>query len=275
MLREWAPAIRAAYPNARIVALGQATSHDVGSGLAGEGKPWRSIVVAEALDHFDVLALQLYSIMEPSWPRDPSALLAKVREDAHAAVAEVAAAVEEARSLPTPKTVALSEWNLWTSASSHRRYVEPADGLHVLFLAEVLNGLAPLMPTLELVEHYSLLNWFGVLQVEGASMQATPAAALLRWYREAVPAAVASAPLEHEDPDLSVLALAGAEVTTLFVVNWGPRTRVRLGCAGRLVQSIAAAAPEDPAVVGEQEPAREWIELPGLSVTRVLLEERA
>ncbi len=274
LLRQWVPAIRAAYPNARIIALGQGDgSRDL---TARESdRVWREGVLCAA-DCFDVLSQQFYVVVTGEWDREPSAYLARIRSSAAHLIAGVEQAASEAQQHDPKRTVALTEWNLWTAATSHGSYVEPADGAHAVFVATVLHGLMRIGPGVELANHYSLLNWFGVLQVNGASAEATALATLLRWYRDALPGALVACSLGGDGASLDALCVESSSTRYTFVVNWSATDSCTLelpeGWTASGAATIAAATPQALAESRELPAGAGPFELPPVSVSRLVLE---
>ena len=268
LLRSWVPEIRAAYPNARIIALGQG-----GESLRDQDPAWREAVLAET-GCYDVLSYQSYVVVTGDWDREPAAYLARIRAEAEDIVGLLGVAAETARRHDPPYTVALTEWNLWTNATSHGRYVEPADGAHLVFVATVMHGLTRVGPALELANHYSLLNWFGVVQVNGPSAEATALARLLRWYRDALPGALVpcSAP---GGAALDVLCVERDAVRYAFAVNWSATEACSLtlpaGWTASRAETLTAATPDTLAEPRGLPAGAGPVELPPISVSRLIL----
>lgn len=271
VLREWSPLIRAAYPQARIVALGPAEG--LGESYEPDGDPWRRTLLDEARDSFDLLAVQHYGLAW-GWSEEPAAYAASLRAAAGEVVADVAATVADIRASAPEKRVALSEWNLWSNATTPQRgYREPADGAHVLFAALVLNGLMRVGPEVELANHYSLLNWFGVIASSGRDVVSSPVATALRWYREALPARLVALPTADVAEHLDVACLEGAGGVALFAVNSSHDQPLALEVEGlgasAAAETIAAEAPRAPASERLARVDGSTVELPPLSLTRI------
>ena len=118
------------------------------------------------------------------------------------------------------RKVALTEWNFWSAATSHGRYVEPADGAHVLFAAAVLRGLVALGDAVELANYYSLLNWFGAIQVNGPNANATAVADLFRLYGSILPAYVVPCQLDIDSLEVTCFETEDSARRWLVLENW-------------------------------------------------------
>lgn len=260
LLRDWVPAIRNAYPPARIVALGQGEGslRNLDPAARERDRAWRRTLTEQAAEHFDVLSHQMYVVVDRSWDRAPEAFLGELRNRTQKLLATVAATGDHLR--PLGRSVALTEWNLWSAATIHGGYVEPADGAHALFTAAVLSGLIRLGPVVELANHYSLLNWFGVLHVRGRQAHATPIARLLSWYRDALPGRAVEVRVRDADsPDLDLLCLERESDGSrrLLAINWSAQHACEVALdggwrAGRVTR-IGAEDPFSPAGVDAHE----------------------
>ncbi len=224
----WAfvPAVRAAYPRARIVALGPET----GEGLRpGTRTPWRAPVLDRAGHLVDLLALQWYV---SGWDEDPSRQKIKAFQGVQALVRAIQAADHDCRQRGLDTRIAVTEWNYWLRATHHdeRGFLEPYDVLHGLFAAEVLHQFARLAPSLELANFYHLVNPMGVFISRGPIIERTLLADLFQLYRPAFPARVqlievlssTSMPVPHLAdgiPTIDALALCGDEAEWLFITN--------------------------------------------------------
>lgn len=207
-LRDFVPAVRAGYPNARIIAVGPETGDDTQAGVT---HPWRAPVLDHAADLIDLIALQLYpGGLEQSWQQQADWIEGMVR-----------AAINDCRSRGLDTRLAVTEWNLWQQASHHddRGFLEEYDVRHGLFTANVLHHFARLAPDLEMANFYNLLNLMGVFISRGPQVQETALAAIFRLYRPAFPGDVL--PVEVSDPAIDALALRTPDATWLFLINRG------------------------------------------------------
>ncbi|MHB9130083.1 MAG: hypothetical protein ACYDBB_03210 [Armatimonadota bacterium] len=203
-LREFVPAVRANYPNARILALGHETGELT---YSGQTAPWRAPILEKAADLVDVLALQCYC---GGWDNDPQKRQAMVMQSAMGIAATVRKTVEDIQAAGVQMGVAVTEWNMWQYAAHHdgRDFLEKYDVQHGLFVATVLNDYTTLAPALELANFYNLLNVMGIILAHGPEVEETPLADIFRLYRPAVPGQ--ATPLTVDSPMLD-----GAEVHTV------------------------------------------------------------
>lgn len=219
-LREFVPAVRKAYPRARIIALGP----EMGDGLRpGEKLPWRKLVLERAGDLVDLIALQRYVT---GWSTDPVEQQISALKGANALAAAVQQAGQDGQRLGLPTRVAVTEWNLWLRAAHYdgAGFLEPYDVQHGLFVASVLHHLARLTPLLELANFYHLVNPMGIFISRGPKVEETPLADVFRLYRPAFPGQVCDtdlpSPMLAEDiPALDSLWLCTAQEEWLFLIN--------------------------------------------------------
>ena len=222
-LREFVPAVRAAYPSARIVALGP----ENGEGLeAGTSSPWREPVLERAGDLVDLLALQWYA---SGWDEDPAVELLQALRGADTLAGSVRRAVADCRKRGLATRLAVTEWNYWRHASHYDGlgFLEPYDVLHGLFVFAVLQRFTGLTPDLELANFYHLLNPMGVFICRGPQVQETPLASLCRLVRPAFPGRVL--PLHTQCDELSAgtaaveaMALTNDAGHWLLLANYSP-----------------------------------------------------
>lgn len=271
VLRQWVPRIRASYPRARIVVPGPTDPID--EGYVSGHPPWRATLIAEAPEMFDVLAFQHYGLAW-DWSREPTAFMQRLRETVDLFTTEVSRVADEITSTVPDKRVALTEWNLWTDARTPQRgYAEPGDGAHAVYAAAMLNGLIRLGPIVELTNYYSLLSWFGLINVRGSEVKASAVADVLRWYRDAMPATL----LHHELPGppdgvVDAVCLARGDETVVFVVNLSPGESFELAPLGDQASRLDLVAAEGPFEQAIRHPTVEIesaVRIPPLSVARI------
>lgn len=220
VVREQAPRIRAAYPRARIVALGQEFADCPNNAK----QPWRTPLLDSAGELIDVLALQLYTILPPN--PDAEAQHRQVFQSVEYVAATLTRAVEDCRTRGLSTSVGLTEWNLWTQAShfAPQGFVEPLDVQHGLFVASLIHHFARLAPEMELANFYHLIAGMGLFQVEKDRVRASHLADVFSLYRAALPAqrlALAVEPKPHlaDIDSVDALALANEDGNWLFLVN--------------------------------------------------------
>ena len=274
LLAVFAPPIRAAYPAARIIALGV----KIGYGLRpGEKNPWREPVLQRSAAHFDVLGLLTYSFFNPS--SNPYAMVfTHVRRVAD----ELRELIADCHAHGVPARVAQAEWNLWTRAlhCDGLGFFEPDDAYHTLFASAMLHEFVRLAPDLEFACIYHLLQFMGVLRYREGVLEATSMAALFALYRSALPGRVLpltvnSPALDGDIQSLDAIGLETSAGRVLFLVNRHPQDAltVEIAACGRVIETVTLQAAElteplRPAACVVQPGA---LVLPPLSVTRVSL----
>ncbi len=218
LLRAFVPPIKAAYPGARIVALGVEQAE---GDRAGESQSWRSPVLAGAGELIDVLCIQFYCGAPPVSRPDIAAIITQAKGLADT----LAATARDARACRPAMRAGITEWNLWRTAGHHdgKGFLEIYDVTHGLFVASVLHHFTRI-PDLELANFYHLLNPMGVFLCHGPEVVATPTAEVFRLYRPAFPGRVrpvtVDGPLLAPDvPALDATCLATDDATYLFLVN--------------------------------------------------------
>ncbi len=183
-LREFVPPLRAAYPEARILAIGEFES----AGLREEDTTsWRSVIIEKAADLFDTLVVTRYSHGPDNLP------LAKSMECVADNVADKEADLRrQAQSIRDAKlkcTMGIVEWNYWTRAShnDHAGFYEPNDIRHCLYAAGYLNAFCRTGDILEVTNYYSLVNTMGMIHVHDGRVQFSDMAKVFSLYAPALP----------------------------------------------------------------------------------------
>ncbi len=202
-LREFVPRIRQGYPSCRIIVMASSGC----SNLAPGWNPWRPVVLDQAEPElYDVIDVHSYTGVphDATGPARQEALVTAAAGMARS-VTEAAADLATRGLDKLGKTVAITEWNLWRSASHHDGlgFFEPYDVEHALFTALMLNHWVRLGDRLELANFYNLVNVMGIIISKGSRFQATCVVDLFKFYRGAFPGTVR--PLEIRSP-----AIAGA-----------------------------------------------------------------
>lgn len=275
-LRAFVPAVRAGYPQARIIAIGE----EVGYGRSpGESAPWRSVVLAEAAELVDLLSVHLYAFSDYHPDAETRYLRHLQQVESQADVLRRAAADCQ----PTGKFVAVTEWNLWTSATHYdgQGFLEPYDVEHALFNAGMFHHFFHQAPELELTNFYELLNPMGIYRGYGATITESLLADLFRLYRPALPAQVeavdcASPALSNGLPALDAIALRTDACRWVFIVNRSPQEAytVDVPALGQCteVQLLSGEHLAQTYFTHNQPNASKTIVLPPLSILRVRLE---
>lgn len=280
-LRDYVPNIRAACPEARIIALGPKMGEAL---LPRERLPWRQPVLDEAADLVDLLALQHYV---SAWHEDPALDLPQALRGVEKMAAEIAELIADCQSAGGRIRAAVTEWNLWRRAAHHdeRGFWEPQDVTHALFVAAVLNHFCRLAPGLELANHYHLLNPMGLYISRGPALQVAPAVEIFRLYRRAlpgrrVPLQVTSPDVDAADgsagiPAVDAVCIQGAEQTWLLAANRHAtqEARVELEDLGGIQEVVALVSTPDGTGWSPYEPvwAASSVALPPQTVAGVRL----
>lgn len=283
-LREFVPPIRANYPGARVIALGQESCFNA----AGKDRLlWRQVVLDRAAPElYDLIDVHYYAGV----PHDAAG---PARQDALVKAAEgmlrcVTAAADDlaARGLDKlGKTVAITEWNLWHTACHHdgRGFFEKYDVEHGVFTAMMLNHWVRMTGRLELANFYNLLNVMGIILSKGSRFETTCVVDVFRLYREAFPGAVLPVEVQGPaiaggtSPALDAVCLKG-RTTHLMLVNRDGANAVEvelpreLGRTAR-VSLLSGGAPLDEtfAVSSLEVESGRTLTLPPLSIARVAM----
>jgi len=274
-LREFVPAVRKAYPEARIAVIGEYTSY----GLRDAHKtPWRSEVMEKAADLFDVLVVTRYA-----WGKDLPGMkdnMKGVADRVSEKVADLDQQVQSIRDAGRDCTMGIVEWNYWTRAShnDHAGFYEPNDIRHCLYGAGYINAFCRQGDMLELANHYSLVNTMGTIHVHDGKLELSDMIKVFNLYAVALPGEVL---------DLAVDAPALTEKSKAvdanfirkdgdiwgFLVNYSDveAAEVKLDGLGTLVESCGIRASAILTPVEEFTPAAKGgvLTLPPMSLVRV------
>jgi alpha-N-arabinofuranosidase len=279
-LREFVPAVRRAYPEARIVAIGEFES----GGLRDAYKtPWRGEVLGKAAGLFDVLAVTRYA-----WGKDGddlSAILVGVADNVAGKAADLEQQAQTIRDAGAACTMAVVEWNFWTRAShnDHAGFREPNDIRHCLYAAGLLNAFCRQGALLELACYYSLVNTMGMAQIHDGRMDLADVAKVFDLYRDALPGDVLAldvdAPmLSEQSKVVDANAVRTGDATYAFLVNFSATETVgaRLEGLGSIASAQGLRAAEIVSPVAAFAPAFDGsvVTLPPMSLVRATLKPR-
>jgi alpha-N-arabinofuranosidase len=274
-LRAFVPLIRGAYPNARIIALGE---RDGNNPRTEQPAPWRRLVLEQAGDLFDVLCINRYS---GQWKDAPADRLMDVADGVRNTENDLRELLADLRAHGLPQKIALTEWNFWLHASHQdgQGFYEPGDAQHGLFVAGMLHMFARLAPDLELANFYHLVNVMGVFRRQGATVTETSLADVFRLYRPAFPGEFL--PLEMNSPTLGAqapavdgLAIQCDKSIYLFLVNRSPAESATVALPPFFSQAVAATmlvgqSPLGPLLKQEIALPGDILELPPLAISRL------
>lgn len=276
-LREFVQAVRRAYPEARMVAIGEYQSDGLREGLA---TPWRNALLAEPGGLFDVLAVTRYSRGDDS--EDLPALLAGVADSVANKAGDLDRQAQTLQDAGSTAAMAIVEWNFWTRAShnDHAGFHEPNDIRHCLYAAGLLNAFCRMGERLELACYYSLINTMGMATIRDGQATISDVAKVFDLYRDALPGQVLA--LETDTPaltDKSRMVDANAVRTDdalyAFLVNYSATESVDTtldGAGGiRAARGLRADAILSPVVEFEPVVRGSVVTLPPASLVRLAL----
>lgn len=183
-LREFVPPVRAAYPEARMLAIGQAQS---GGLREGDQTPWRRTVIEKAADLFDVLVVTRYSNASDSLSLSQS--MERVADSVAEKETDLRQQAQSIRDAKLSCTMGVVEWNYWTRAShnDHAGFYEPNDIRHCLYAAGYLNAFCRMGEIMEVANYYSLVNTMGMLHVHHGNVRLSDIAKVMNLYADALP----------------------------------------------------------------------------------------
>lgn len=241
-LRQFVPAVRSAYPEARMVAIGEYES----AGLqAGGQTPWRSLLLEQAAEFFDVLAVTRYSYGADSL--SPAATMERLADNLAEKEADLARQAQSIRDAGFDRTMAIVEWNYWTRAShyDHAGFHEPNDIRHCLYAAGYLNALCRLGGIVELANFYSTVNTMGMIHVHDGQVALTDVVKVFNLYADALPGEVLrldvqSPPLTKHRPAVDANFVRRDGRGYGFLANLSAAERVDVAIAG--IGKISGAA---------------------------------
>ena len=273
-LREFVPAVRRAYPKARIIALGPETGEGL---MAGERFPWREPVLEKAGDLVDLLALQWYA---SGWNEDPAVQQANALKGARDLAHAIQRTAADCRRHRLPIKVAVTEWNFWLRAAHYDGgiFLEPYDVQHGLFVSAVLHHFTRLLPDMELGNFYHLVNPMGIFISRGPAIQETPLAEVFRLYRPAfpgqvLPLEVSSPPFVEDIPMVDAACLRNVSADWLFLANrsLGEGAEVEVGDLAPFDEALVLAgeSPQGPLERGQVTVKDGRVSLPPLSIARL------
>ena len=220
-LREFVPGIREAYPKARIIALGTETAEGM---FAQDRVKWREIVLDQAAEYFDLLAVQCYQTS--GWSHDKAQQHYAGLEGIAEIKSTLQGIIDDVSARGLDKKAAITEWNLWYHAAHHRGrdFYEPYDVQHGLYVAAAFHVFIGLAPEVELANFFNLLNTMGIFISHGPEVKETALAEIFRLYRSALPGTVVrldvSAPsLPTGAPSVDAVCVDDGEFSWLFCIN--------------------------------------------------------
>ncbi len=277
-LRAFVPPVRAAYPEARIMAIGEYES----AGLREEYRtPWRDTVIAQAANLFDLLVVTRYSggADSPSMAVN-MACVANNLADREADLQRQAQSIRDAK---LACTMGIVEWNYFSRAShsDHAGFFEPNDIRHCLFAAGYLNAFCRIGELLEIANFYSLLNTMGMIHVHAGRVQYSDLVKVFNLYAEALPGEVlaldvVAPPLTEKRQAVDANFLRHAGATYGFLLNFSATEAAEVALEGlgalREARGLSAQAILQPVTEFQPTVTGATVTLPPMSLVRVRCE---
>lgn len=275
-LREFVPAVRAAYPEARMVAIGEYESAGVREGAQ---TPWRSLLIDQAPDLFDLLAVTRYTWGFDSPPlTDTMASLVDALADKEADLERQAQSIRDAG---LDRTMGVVEWNYWTRAShnDHAGFYEPNDIRHCLYAGGFLNAFCRMGEMMEIANYYSLVNTMGMIHSHDGEVQLSDLVKVFNLYKDALPGDVMD--LQIEAPSLTekrlivdAVFIRAASSIYGFLINFSATdaAEVDLQGWGKILETrgLSAQAILEPVSEFEPDVQAGSVTMPPMSVVRVV-----
>ncbi len=274
-LREFVPPLRAAYPEARILAIGEFES----AGLREDGTtPWRSTVIGKAADLFDTLVVTRYSHSPDNLPLAQG--MERVADNVSDKEADLRRQAQTIRDAKLDCTMGIVEWNYWTRAShnDHAGFYEPNDIRHCLYAAGYLNAFCRIGDIMEVTNYYSLVNTMGMIHVHDGRVHFSDVVKVFNLYAPALPGEVLE--LETNSPALTAKSktvdanfLRTDEATYGFLINFSATETADVLIVGfGSIDEAAGLKADDiltPVEAFQPEFENQTITLPVMSLTRV------
>jgi alpha-L-arabinofuranosidase len=274
-LREFVPPVRAAYPEARIMAIGEFDA----AGLREEyNNPWRRVVIAQAADLFDILVVTRYSSASDNFCL--SECMASVADAVTDKESDLQRQAQTIRDAGLSCTLGIVEWNYWTRAShnDHAGFFEPHDIRHCLYAAGYLNAFCRLAEMLEVANFYSLVNTMGMIHVHGNRVDLSDLVQVFNLYADALPGEVldlkTTAPaLTDNSAMISANCLRTGAATYAFLVNYSASEEIALTLEGvgmpREARGLSATAILRPVTAFRPTITGTTVTMPPMSLVRV------
>ena len=270
-LAEFVPPVRQAYPEARIIAMGRTDFIPLHPPY---GQLWRAKVLPGAAEHFDLLAVGSYGVMNPAGTLGEGLSTLRMRVDEFEGIVD--AAVADIRASGLDRKVGIYEWNVWSCAahSDKRGFYEPNDIRHCCYIAGAMGMLCRHADMVEVANHYSLVNTMGTMQVQGGRAAWTDIARVFALYAEALPGTVLDVPLpEGAAKDFTATWLRKGRDTHGILVNWSDRESVIVHLEGMAIRNalvLSASGVEQPVVQGVPAHGDHVVTVPPASIVRII-----
>jgi alpha-L-arabinofuranosidase len=279
-LREFIPAIRANYPNPRIIALGEKEFQTL---RPSNDTAWRDRVLEVVRElSIDVLILNRY---KGQWYDSDIDQQINVVESVTKVQRDFEELIDDLRKKGLSTKIGITEWNYWLQASAYdgRRFTEDYTVRHGLYISGMIHLFARMAADMELATFYHLINPMGIFQHYAAEVVETCVVDIFRMYRPAFPADFV--PLQVDSPKLGEtesavdgLCLQQKSNRWVFLCNRHPTqgAQVELSGFGRPSGEWAMLSGDSPMDQLHSAPPPQiegsHIELPPLSLLRMRFE---
>ncbi len=276
-LREFVPMVRVAYPEARIMAIGE---FEGGSLRDDPNNQWRAAVIEKAADLFDVLVVTRYCGSGDNITIGESMVsVANCLADKEADLQRQAQTIRDAG---LNATMGIVEWNYWTRAShnDHAGFYEPNDIRHCLYSAGYINAFCRMGDILEVANFYALINTMGIIHVHDGQVQFSDMVKVMNLYADALPGDVleinTDAPqITDKQKAINANFISKGDVVYGFLVNYSPTESadVTLENFGAISDATGIFATDILQPVTEFVPifSNNTVTLPPMSLVRVKL----
>lgn len=279
-LREYIPAVRANYPDARIVALGEKEFQTL---RPGQDTAWRDRVLEVVKElGIDVITLNRY---KGQWYDSDIDKQINVVESVTKVQRDFEELIGDCRKAGLSTKIGITEWNYWMRASAYdgRRFTEDYDVSHAQYISGMIHLFARMAADMELATFYHLINPMGIIQHYTADVVESCIVELFRMYRPAfpgdfVPLHIESPKLGESESAVDGLCLRQGSNRWVFLSNRHPTQAAQVELSGfdtPLAESIMLAgdSPMGPLLPAEA-PRMEGghVTLPPLSLVRMRFE---
>lgn len=279
-LREFIPAVRTNYPDARIVALGEKEFQTL---RPGEDTAWRDRVLEVAGElGIDVITINRY---KGQWYDSDIDKQINVVESVTKVRRDFEELIADCRKKGLSTKIGITEWNYWMQASAYdgRRFTEDYDVSHAQYISGMIHLFARMAADMELATFYHLINPMGIIQHYTADVVESCIVELFRMYRPAfpgdfVPLHIESPKLGESEAAVDGVCLRQKEVNWVFLSNRHPSqaAQVELSGFGRPAGEWAMMSGDSPMgqmPVAEAPQMKEGqVTLPPLSLLRMRFE---
>ena len=271
IVRDFAPGVKEAYPNCRIVGVIPTGDLDAEADKA----PWREALFAHAADLIDVIEVQKYGGVNPTKsPEEQVDQLGKVLSGVETSLRTF---ISICRDRGITWNVGMAEWNWWMQAShwDGRDFEEPPTVLQGLFIAGMIKRFASLGPDLEVAHFYNLVNCMGILNHRGADVEISDSVNIFNLYRPALPGSFVPLNLDGDTAkEVEALGLQNDDGLYLFLTNRSATESAQVSLTGLSANSAECVGFRGELPTGtftsiDPELTAGSVKLPPLSIARI------